>query len=204
MRLRTALLTILPFAVVGGLLFVGCDTADDATGRVIVRMIDAPVEHVTAINVTVVECQVLSSADDSKVVIPAADDATDFNLLDLVGGNSLEVCDQTVEIGPFDQLRIVLGEDAFITIGDGQPEALHVASGTSAGLKFFFEDPVNLGGGLLDVTLDFVAEESVHSTGPPEAPTGYVMTPVIRVVSAEVNGSAATLVEEVPNPVQEI
>ena len=73
-----------------------------------------------------------------------------------------------------------------------------VASGSSSGLKFFLDPVVDLGGGTLDIVLDFVADESVHGTGPPEAPTGYVMTPVIRAVSAELGGTDLTIEEETP------
>ena len=202
MRFRTALYVAVPLLLAGALI-VGCDSADDATGRVIVRITDAPVDNVTEINVTIEACELIDSATDEHQVIPSTDNAKNFNLLEYTEGATVDVCDQDIVLASFDQLRIIIGEDPTIRIGDGPQIDLKVASGASSGLKFFFDEPVSLGGALLDVTLDFVADESVHTTGPVDEP-GYVMTPVIRVVTATVASLEVELTEEgaVPSEVQ--
>lgn len=195
MKISYAVLPLL----LAGTLMTGCDSANDTVGRVIVRMTDAPVDNVTEINVSIASCEIINSSTDERETVPSTDDATMFNLLEYAGGRTLDVCVQDVSLPAFDQLRVVVGESAEIVIDDGSgPEShdLHIASGSSSGLKFFFENEVSLDGGTLDITLDFVADESVHSTGPPSAPTGYVMTPVIRVVTAELNEVELVVTEE--------
>ncbi len=180
--------------ILAGVLFAGCDAAGDATGRVIIRMTDAPLEDVTEINVTIEACEIINSDTGERETITSTDSALNFNLLEYADGATLDVCDQEVQLTTFDQLRIVVGDDATIKIGEEDAVDLLVASGTSSGLKFFFGEPVSLTGETLDVTLDFVAEESVHATGPGEVP-GYVMTPVIRVVTATVATQEVVLEE---------
>lgn len=199
MRRRNILLATASVILVG-VAFIGCDAASDNTGRIIVRMTDAPIEDVTAINVTVVSCEIINSTTDERETIPSSDVATMFNLLALADGGTLDVCDQEVTLTTFDQLRVVIGDVATITFGtdpSAVTENLHVASGSSSGLKFFFDELVNVsGGGRLDILLDFVADESVVSTGPPLAPTGYVMTPVIKAVSATLNDAELAISDE--------
>ncbi|NNE34735.1 MAG: DUF4382 domain-containing protein [Rhodothermales bacterium] len=199
MRLRKAILATIPLFLIG-LAIAGCDASTENSGRIIVRMTDAPLEQVTAINVTVVSCEIINSATEERETIVSSDEAKMFNLLALADGISLDVCDQEVQLKVFDQLRVVIGDEASITTGmDAAPVTtdLHVASGSSSGLKFFFDEAVDVSGGeTLDVLLDFVADESVVTTGPPSAPTGYVMTPVIRAVSAELGGAALSISDE--------
>jgi hypothetical protein len=196
MRFRNVLLATASVILVG-VAFIGCDAASDNTGRVIVRMTDAPIDAVSAINVTVVSCEIINSTTDERETIQSSNVATMFNLLELADGGTLDVCDQDVTLTTFDQLRVVIGDEATITFGTGLPEDLHVASGSSSGLKFFFDEPVDVSaGGTLDILLDFVADESVVFTGPTSAPTGYVMTPVIRAVSASLNDAQLAISDE--------
>lgn len=199
MQHRTALLGLV---MAMSALLAGCDAASDPVGRVIVRMTDAPVASIDEINVSIESCEVINSRTDERQMVSSTDSAATFNLLDFADGASLDVCNQEVVLTSFDQLRVVVGEAATITVSDGsstETTDLKIASGSTAGIKFFFDEAVDLsGGGTLDVLLDFVAEESVVTLGPVDAPTGYVMTPVIRAVSAELNQAQLAVSEEGP------
>ena len=165
----------------------GCGLfGDDEGGRVIVRLTDAPIDA-DAITVSLVSFTVIDSETGDRETVPLNPEAEGINLLDYQDGLTLLIADNTVSIGHLDQFRLQVGEDPTITIA-GEEHDLHIASGSSSGIKFFLDERVELNGGdTFDVTLDFDAQASVVATGPPSAPTGYVMTPVIRPVTAMLN-----------------
>lgn len=182
--MRLHFLSITAFAVL--LTTAGCGLfGDDEGGRVIVRLTDAPIDA-DAITVSIVSFTIIDSESGERETVPLEPVADGINLLDYQDGLTLLIADAEVTIGQFDQFRLTIGDSPTITI-DGVEEDLHVASGASSGIKFFLDQPLELNGDTFDVTLDFDAQASVVSTGPSSAPTGYVMTPVIRPVDATLN-----------------
>lgn len=181
-------LQFLSIAVLAAVLLTsaGCGLfGDDEGGRVIVRLTDAPIDA-DAITVSIVSFTLLDSESGERETVALEPAADGINLLDYQDGLTLLIADTEVTIGQFDQFRLTIGDSPTITI-EGVEEDLHVASGASSGIKFFLDEPLELNGDTFDVTLDFDAQSSVVPTGPPSAPTGYVMTPVIRPVAATLN-----------------
>ncbi len=191
--MRKSLGLVAVVAVVG-LTLSGCDLfSGDENGRFILRLTDAPHE-VTSVTVSIVGCELIDSETGERESVELDPAAEGINLLDYQNGATLTIADKPVTIDKFDQLRLVVDDSSKIMV-DGVEWDLHVSSGTSSGIKFFLDDPVDMDGGTFDVTMDFDAAESVVALGPPTAPTGYVMTPVIRPVIAMLNNSEVVLTE---------
>lgn len=194
--MRLHFLSIAAFAALL-LTTAGCGLfGDEEGGRVIVRLTDAPIDA-DAVTVSLVSFTVIDSETGDRETVPLEPAADGINLLDYQDGLTLLIANNEVGIGRIDQFRLQIGEDPTITVG-GVDHDLHIASGSSSGIKFFLDQSVELNGDdTFDVTLDFDANESVVATGPEAEPTGYVMTPVIRPtvtvneVEVEVSGSAA-------------
>ncbi len=166
----------------------GCDYfAAAPTGRVVVRLTDAPLD-VQEVNVTIERLTLIDTRSGDRESIPLGPSAQRINLLDYQGGSTLTMADHEVHIDRFDQFRLAVGPDADIVVA-GHRHDLHVASGARSGLKFMLSDPVEMTGGVFDMTLDFDAAASVVALGPASRPKGYVLKPVIRPFSATLNDS---------------
>ncbi len=193
MRSKSLLIVVLGTFVLAS---SGCGLfGDESGGRVVVRLTDAPIEA-EAITVSIVAFTLIDSESGEQETVPLEPAADGINLLDYQDGLTLLVAAADVSISQFDQFRLRIGDTPKITI-DSVEEDIHVASGASSGIKFFLDEPLALNGDTFDVTLDFDAQESVVPTGPPSAPTGYVMTPVIRPVNATLNDVQLSISEGV-------
>jgi hypothetical protein len=159
--------------------------SDSISGRVVLRLTDAPLQA-DAINVSLLGLELIDTASGDRESIDLGSRARDINLLEFQGGSSLTVTDHPVSIEQFDHLRLVVANQGSIVVG-GNTYDLRIPSGMSSGVKFFLREPVVLGGGVFDIMIDFDAYESVVPRGPRGNPTGYVLQPVIRPLSASLN-----------------
>ncbi len=179
----------------------GCDYfAAAPTGRVVVRLTDAPLD-IQEVNVTIERLTLVDTQSGERESIPLGPSAQRINLLDYQGGSTLTMADQEVHIDQFDQFRLAVGRDADIVVS-GARHDLHVASGARSGLKFMLSEPVEMTGGVFDMTLDFDAAASVVALGSPSKPKGYLLKPVIRPFSAQLNDTPVdfSAVPEIANP----
>ncbi|MDX1429196.1 MAG: DUF4382 domain-containing protein, partial [Rhodothermales bacterium] len=190
-----------PFLFVLFIFSAGCDYfAAAPTGRVVIRLTDAPLD-VQEVNVTIEKITLLDTQSGDRENLLLGSTTQRVNLLDYQGGHTLKMVDQEVHIDRFDQFRLAVGEDADIVVS-GERYDLHVASGARSGIKFMLEDPIEMTGGLFDLTLDFDAAASVVVLGPMSKPKGYLLKPVIRPFSASLNDSLVdfSFVPEIANP----
>ncbi|MBT8401443.1 MAG: DUF4382 domain-containing protein [Rhodothermia bacterium] len=179
----------------------GCDYfAAAPTGRVVVRLTDAPLD-VQEVNVTIERLTLVDTQSGERESLLLGPSAQRINLLDYQGGSTLTMADHEVHIDRFDQFRLAVGKDADIVVS-GVRHDLHVASGARSGLKFMLKEPVEMTGGVFDMTLDFDAAASVVALGSPSRPKGYLLKPVIRPFSAQLNDAPVDFssVPEIANP----
>ena len=182
--------SMLIVGVFASLLFAlaGCGLfGSDDGGRVIIRLTDNPADA-DSIIVSIVSCELIDTGSGERETVVLDSAAQNINLLNYQDGLTVLIADVEVGMSEFDQFRLQIGDAPTIWFGEDE-HPIHVASGSSSGIKFFLDEPVPMNGGTFDVTLDFDAQASVVALGPPEAPTGYVLTPVIKPVMATMNGA---------------
>lgn len=182
-----------------GLTACGGDPAvpTPATGRLEVRLVDAPAiyEDLQALTVTFREVQVHRATGDTAETDTGEgwitildqtlpDTARTFDLLQLVGGVDALLADAVLPVGPYTQLRIVLGT-ASMTMG-GVTYPLTVPSGMRTGIKLvggFRIDPDQL----TSLTLDFDAARSLVESPPGSG--DFRLVPAIRMVQTVLSGT---------------
>lgn len=178
--MRTLFSLLLAGALLGGV--AACDTGSDGTGRLTVRMTDAPADDFTQANVTVTRVEAVSS-DSGRVVVSTA--TQPFDLLRLRNGLMATLGSTDLPAGRYTQIRVVVADDARVVYRDGTSETLKIPSGTTSGIKvnvpaFTIED-----GEEVVVALDFDVNDSFHATGNAGR---YIFRPTIKPLYLVVNG----------------
>jgi len=156
----------------------GCSDESPATGTLVVQLTDAPfpydmialakiavdgVEvHVKAQDETQSGFQVLSE-------VPAGQAAPEYSLLDLSNGQTALLGVAELPVGEIDQMRLIVSS-ASVVLTDMRTFDLNVPSGSSSGLKVFFDPPIRVEGGQeRSVLLDVDVSRSFSSI--PASPT---------------------------------
>jgi len=184
----------------------------DGTGRLVVRMTDAPFPYdlVDQANVTVfkVEARRVDDSDDTEgeeggsPYVVLMEEEIEMNLLDLVNGVTMELADAEVPAGTYDLVRVyVKGIEVVLT--DTRTFDLKVPSGEQTGIKVFIEPGLTVTSGLsTDLLLDFDVSSSFVARGNLDNVSGingFNFKPVIRATNESVAGTLAgqvTFMEE--------
>lgn len=198
-------------------LLAGCSDSNDSpsadgTGRLVVRLTDAPFPYdlVDEANVTVfkVEARRVDDSDDSEgeeggsPYVVLMEEEIEVNLLDLVNGVTAELADAEVPAGTYDLVRVyVKGVNVVLT--DARIFDLKVPSGEQTGIKVFIEPGLTVTSGLSsDLLLDFDVSRSFVARGNLDKASGingFNFKPVIRATNTSVAGTLAgrvTFMEE--------
>ncbi|MFT5648063.1 MAG: hypothetical protein ACI976_002759 [Aureispira sp.] len=175
-----------------GLVFLGCDSNNDASGtsRVTVRMVDAPGDY-DEVNVEVLDVLIKDNSDTGDQGWVSIGDALEvgpgkiYNLLDLTGGVTILLADNLVPSGKLDQIRLLLGdENSLMLKGATTTIPLKTPSAQQSGLKLKVNQTLE-GGKTYEFLLDFDVEHSVVKAGNSGI---YNLHPVIRVTTKENTG----------------
>lgn len=166
-------------------MITGC--GDDATGpnsgEATLRMwLTDKTAAYDAVNITFTE---VSAHIDGKWIVLNEQTQT-VNLLDWNNGKTLLLGQAEVEAGTYTQIRLKISDANVVWNGQSYPMA--VPSGAQSGLKLLSNFEI-AAGSTYDVVLDFDAERSVVTTGPPQNPTGYKLKPTIRAMAMASTGS---------------
>jgi hypothetical protein len=170
--------------------FIACEsdspTETDQVSQITFYLTDIPASY-DSVNITFSE--VSAHIDSQWIDVPVG--VTTVNLLDYTNGTLLALGGINVQPGKYTQTRIKI-DDAVIGVGD---TALHldVPSGAQTGLKFGPQFTIEEGVAY-KVVIDFDAQQSIVTTGPPVNPKGYKLKPHIRVSVEGENGSVGGLV----------
>lgn len=144
--------------------------AQETQGEVIMVVTDkaADMEAVSAIMITVEKVE-LQSPEGNWVTVSASEQT--YNLLELQGGNHSLLVDENLAAGIYNQMRLQISE---VVVTDTMGE--HDAKLPSHELKLVGNIEIQRGE-TTAVILDFIADESLHTTGQGD----YIFAPVIQM-----------------------
>jgi hypothetical protein len=165
------------------------ERSDLATGRLVVKMTDAPFPHslVAAANVTIDKIEIRRSEEgEGSPFLLLSNEEISLNLLDLTNGVTVTLADLEVPVGTYDLVRLYV-KDAGISMVDGEEFDLEVPSGAQTGIKVFVNPPVVVARGLTsELLLDFDVSNSFVVQGNTYTPAeikGFIFKPVIKATN---------------------
>lgn len=191
------------------------DSNSDETGRLVVRLTDAPFPHdlVAEANVTIfkVDARLVDDgndddetseenegnngdSDDNSPFVVLMEEEIDVNLLELTNGVTEQLANLDVPAGTYDLVRVyVRGINVVLT--DERVFDLKVPSGEQTGIKVFIKPALNVIGGLSsDLLLDFDVSRSFVAKGSTkrvDGITGFNFKPVIKASNMSTAGTLA-------------
>lgn len=171
-----------------GLFLTGCSNSGDSTGTsgVMVRLSDAPGDY-KEVNVEVKDVLIKSNSNtDDQGWVSIGKNPGVYNLLDLTGGVTALLADNTIASGNLGQIRLLLGDNNTVVLKDGTTHKLSTPSAQQSGLKLKVNQTL-----LADKTYEFLLDFDVeHSIVVQAGGSGiYNLHPVIRVSTKETSGS---------------
>ena len=178
------------------LLSLGCgSSANDSPsnptkGSVSVTLVDGPTTDYKAINLNIQSVQIHQSntADENGWVTVSSPNKT-VDLLKLQGGVVEALAsNQTIGVGTYQMMRLVLGDGNTLTLADGSIVPLKVPSGQQSGIKI----PLNFtvqAGTTADVWIDFDGAHSIHIVGTGSG--SYILRPVVHGFMQVATGSVS-------------
>ena len=173
------------------LLSLGCSSSNDSPkGSVSVTLVDGPTTDYKAINLNIQSIQIHQSntADENGWVTVSSPNKT-VDLLKLQGGVVEALAsNQTIGVGTYQMMRLVLGSGNTLTLTDGSIVPLKVPSGQQSGIKI----PLNFtvqAGTTADVWIDFDGAHSIHVVETGSA--NYILRPVVRGFMQVATGSVS-------------
>jgi Domain of unknown function (DUF4382) len=178
-------------------ILTGCNKSDsDETAVLQVMLTDAPAEY-DQVLIDIQDVQIHRSSDTSDGEWISLDvNSGVYNLLDFRNGMDTLLATIELPAGTISQMRLLLGEDNRLKIGEEFYE-LKTPSGQQSGLKFNVN--ANLVGGFIyKLWIDFDAARSIVEKGNGE----YSLKPVIRTFTEAVSGAISGIVspaESLPN-----
>ncbi len=191
MRLK---LTCIWLVLLLGALALSCGkdsvtSSDEQTGLLKVSLTDAPAAF-EAVNITFAG---ISAHIDGEWVQVRKDDPITVNLLEWNNGKSMVLGQADLPAGNYTQIRLMIS-DAEVTVS-GVVHKVTVPSGAQTGLKLVAEFTVEAGS-TYELVLDFDAQRSIVSQGPPGQPIRYLLKPTVRVVPKATTGSISGLLAD--------
>ncbi len=181
--MKTKLLSSLLLGAGLSCLFISCSQDDDGPNsndaRVEIRLTDAPNPNIREVWVDIKEIQINMGTDSAGWKTLTGTHPGLYNLLDLTNGRDTILADASLPAGKMSQLRLILGDNNYIILQDGQKEMLTTPSAQQSGLKIQINEEL-AGGVLYRMILDFDAAKSIVEAGNSGK---YILKPVIRVLS---------------------
>lgn len=124
---------------------------------------------------------VMGEAEEGEwITIPI--DPVRINLMELSSADTLLAIAE-LEEGFYSELRLILGNDNNVVVNE-ETHPLKVPSGQQSGYKIKFGESLS-SGELLELTIEFDAERSVHVTGNGQ----YMLKPVLHAFEGRTNGN---------------
>ncbi len=178
--MKTMIRMFILTALTIGLFIVGCTKDEMNTGKMMIKMTDAPANF-TEVNVEVQEIQVhYTNNNNTNGWVTLNTNAGVYNLLDLQNDVSVVIVDpQNLSVGKITQMRLILGQQNTVATTDSI-YPLKLASQDETGLKIV--TPFNIvANKTISILVDFDAEQSVVVEGD----ESFRLKPVIKIKSVE-------------------
>jgi hypothetical protein len=159
--------------LIGTITFFSCSKENNNSGNSNLRVMltDAPAAY-DQVNVDIREVRV-NLRDDSTGWTTLNTNAKVYNLLRLQNGVDTLLATGTVQAGPVQEVRLILGSNNTVVVG-GVSYPLTIPSGSESGLKI--KVGKNIHAGLDSLIVDFDAAMSIN-----QEPGGYKLRPVLRI-----------------------
>jgi hypothetical protein len=173
------------------MLFLFACNDEDGQTNLRISMIDAPAAQYDEVNVEVMDVLINQDGNEEEngegwvSVINEESKGQTFDLLSLTNGVEALLVDTEVPSGTISQIRLVLGENNYLLIGEETFE-LKTPSAQQSGLKLNVHEKLTEGV-TYSVILDFDAAKSVITNGN----GGYILKPVIRTITEASSGAIA-------------
>lgn len=156
----------------GTITFYSCKKENNSgNSNLQVKLTDAPAAY-DQVNVDIREVRV-NLRNDSTGWITLNTNAKVYNLLGLQNGVDTLLATGTVQAGPVQEIRLILGSNNTVIVG-GVSYPLTIPSGSESGLKIKVSKNINAG--LDSLIVDFDANLSINLE-----PGGYKLRPVLRI-----------------------
>ena len=155
-------------------------------GTLTVSLTDTPADF-DAVNITFSE--VSANIDGEWMIL--SEELRTINLLEFSNGRTTEIGSADVPVGQYTQIRLKIAKAEVIVDSISHP--LTVPSGAQTGLKLILEFTI-IEGSTVELIVDFDANRSVVTTGPPNEPKSYKLKPTLRVISRAITGSISGIV----------
>jgi hypothetical protein len=170
---------------------IGCSEDSDSpstinptSGHLVVRLTDAPTAY-DEINITFTELNVNHENDWYSILL---DSAMTVDILQWNNGQSIVLGEGDLPPGAVKEVRLIIDRATIVVNGTEYP--MDIPSGAASGLKVKVQPELVIEAGATYVlVLDFDAQKSVVTTGPPHNPKGYKLNPVIRAIAEATTGS---------------
>lgn len=171
------------FALV--LIIAGCDTAPQSeTGTLEVRLVDAPIDSVSEVNIVIDSVQV-NNTDNEEGWITISEPMQSYDLLKLTNGAYEVLGEVDLEPGTYEQIRLILNpEGNNLVFPDERVEDLFIPSGAQTGVKLNVNAEIEAGF-TYTLILDFDASRSVVKAGNSGK---YLLKPVIKASNEATTG----------------
>ena len=176
---------IVGLVAIVGFLLASCSTNDEAISRVVISLVDSPGDY-DEVNIDIQEVRVNMSNSSSEDNWVELDNPTTgvVNILELTGGRSITIADAEVPAGRINQVRLILGPNNTLVIGEDVHD-LDVPSGSQSGLKLQVNQTLK-GGVTYYFKLDFDAAKSIVKKGNSGK---YGLKPVLKVITEATSGA---------------
>ncbi|HET8864208.1 MAG TPA: DUF4382 domain-containing protein [Gracilimonas sp.] len=176
-------LKLLTAAVVSSFMIIGCGTQSDSrTGSFQVLLHDAPASY-DEVNVFIESVEVNKSSDEEGWITVGSPQQV-FDLLELTNGVLQPLGEIELEVGTYEQVRLILSQDGHSVVVDGQSHDMFIPSGAQTGIKLNVNAEIEADIDYV-LLLDFDASRSVVVTGN----QNYLLQPVIKATNQAISGN---------------
>ena len=154
---------------------------NNGTTQLQVRIHDEPFKSsdklVTELNITVIKVDIVRAGTGEVINCPIKEEK-EMNILEISKSNPVVLSDVSVPSGDYEQLRLVIKNNATIVVDDVSYD-IKIPSGEQSGVKL--DGNFSIRGKFIRLDLDFIPEESViYNKG-----QGYILKPVIKILDIE-------------------
>lgn len=182
-----------------GLAAAGCsDSGTGATtGVLVVRLTDAPGAEIEAATVWISKVYLIAGADsvNGRIDVATFSPAQAFDLTTLTDGVTALLGTATIPVGDYSQIRLVV-DSARVTlkapllfVGGSATVTLQTPSAMRTGIKVNLGGSVHVASGQTVLVVDFDVSRNFVLTGPLNAPTGMLFTPVLHGTTTDIAAS---------------
>ena len=161
----------------------------DGTGRVILKVTDAPfdINNIESALVTITKVELRKECDgisDACEFITLSEDTVTLDLIDLRNGVTKTLLDMEIPAGRYDMVRLYIYE-AGLKLKDSELiHRLKVPGGSQSGIKVFLRPVLEVAeGSLEEILLDIDLSRSFILRGNPAHNNGFIFKPVVRAAN---------------------